>query len=69
MSWVNDGKVRAKTSRVSEMGLRHGSTEWVSSLIRRSGSRAWAGDVELQVGQRHWSVTASGGIEACNKKK
>ena len=69
MSWVYDGKVRAKTLRVSKMGLRRGSAEWVSGLIRRSGSRAWADDVELRVGQGHGSVTVSGGIEACNKNK
>ena len=69
MSWVCDEKVRAETSRVSEMDLRRGSVEWVGGVVRRSGSRMWAGDVELWVGQGRGSVTASGGIEACNGKK
>ena len=51
------------------MGQQHESAEWVSGLVRRSGSRVWAGDIEFQVGQGHGSVTASGGIEACNGKK
>ena len=69
MSWVCDGKVRAETLRVSKMGQRHESAEWVSGLVRQSGSRVWAGDIEFQVGQGRGSVTASGGIEACNGKK
>ena len=51
------------------MDLRRGSVEWVSGLVRRSGSRVWAGDIKFQVGQGRGSVTASGGIEACNGKK
>ena len=51
------------------MGQQHESAEWVSSLVRRSGSRVWAGDIKFQVGQGRGSVTASGGIEACNGKK
>ena len=49
--WHEQNGFAADLGYEDEMGLRHGSKEWVNGLVRQSGSATWEFDIEIWVGR------------------